>query len=1498
MRKKGKNMKRILTLLLAIVIGLGVLPPVQARAAEECTRPWNHAALTNEYKYERVSDEPFNGVRSYRLCSKCKEWVLVHDAIGDPDKGHQWKVVQKVPATCTTDGYDLYQCWCGLEEKANIVKATGHRFGDWKVVKAAACLEAGERQHECEECHTVEKEAIPAKGAHSFGEWKVVKEASCTEAGERQRECGACHTIEKEAVPVVEHEWTEWKETKKAACTEAGEEMRSCESCKKEEKRELAAKGHSFGEWTVAKAASCKEAGQEKRTCAVCKTDETREIAKSEHQWGAWTVTKQAGHGENGEEERTCKVCKEKETRVVDGDKPLAQAGSKGLAVLITQHLLTMGGEYAGETDGVMNEALADAIRVFEAANGFPETGVIYADTLQLLNERYLASFEGVLPRQGMLNSYASGLRTRLQIEDHCTSNEDGTHKNAAVVTGVQYLYGEEDMTLSLPQDKQHSFPEITESCAFMNDALTCTKCGYRQNFAWMFENGIGGIGGPAFYDYHEIIYLNTTEDLGLGNIENIAFDEPTDSLHWTPVEGAFQYHIVITGDGETVLIETKDARSYIERSFWHGLGEGQYIWYIQALDSDGMPRSNKTCFSWYYDGHKMPAPEGLSFQYAMVRWSFPYDGYEAKFRVNVSALTPSGEGYDEELLLETETENEELDVSALYFKNTLFPYGTQLKVSVQTIDATGKREDADPYETLVPYVRPDFLKAEVALNVRAGAGESYERIGSIKAGSCMLCWDHVTGDDGNYVLIGYDGYPGYVKRNFLSWFQPADFEVTVDLSDGRVVDVRVNIDGTLNMDDFKEKVKKHGHKVAEIKKRNGDVLQEGEVLIPDTRLKVEWVLAGSYYQVTFIRDGKKIRFTDPDTGKEQDYVILYGGGRSKTEMPEDVKRVFRNAAEKNAYWCTEKNGQGTIVTENTRRITEDMRTLYWCENSEQDFTLGEVPDLGSEIYREAKMDSSIRIGFLQRGDRIRILDTVVTGVKKEYTTKKGEIEYTLDFYKIYHYRLDTEGYILTRALERAGGVGRFPAVYFDANGGWCTVQVMTAKRQNEGDTEEDGYLLRHGALPTAARDGYIFLGWFDQRGKRIHEDYYRFKEKSTTLTAKWQPVSNTYASKTGVLVPDRSKGEFVRQGIEYYFNFDGNPDQGLRRPGEKVTVIDELGRRYCCVLEGRMVRWIDKENVCVDYRHLNGGELYAIKEYEHSEIGYIEGNGGLYIVGDKVKINGKKCYPVVYDSGVAEIEDQKNQGDIGCGYVVEIPPKKYGSIYLITEQWTDYDVYFDANGGYCDIQCLSREDFPRYITPDWLPVATQPGKKFLGWFTEPVGGRQFVNNEIFTGKTMTVYAHWEDKNHEKKYYSASKKDHVFQNTNAHSPVLASVEPGDVVLVLEGEVGIKGDGYVLVSAKGQTGYLNRDSLLNVELTRMVARIESGAGRSGASLNRKYMKELRKFPDKNKKVRNVKEGEEFFVFSLESGRYPGWASVSTPEGENGTAYVWSDALRYE
>ena len=53
-----------------------------------------------------------------------------------------------------------------------------------------------------------------------------------------------------------------------------------------------------------------------------------------------------------------------------------------------------------------------------------------------------------------------------------------------------------------------------------------------------------------------------------------------------------------------------------------------------------------------------------------------------------------------------------------------------------------------------------------------------------------------------------------------------------------------------------------------------------------------------------------------------------------------------------------------------------------------------------------------------------------------------------------------------------------------------------------------------------------------------------------------------------------------------------------------------------------------------------------------------------------------------------------------------------------------------------------------------------------------------------------------------------------------------------------------------------------------------------------------------FRNKNKKVRNVKEGEEFLVFSLESGRYPGWASVSTPEGENGTAYVWSDALRYE
>ena len=90
---------------------------------------------------------------------------------------HELKEVPGKAASCLEDGVETY--WmcdnCGsmysdkeqtaMIQEPVVIKATGHKFGEWKVIKEATASEKGEKQRTCQVCQFVEKAEIPATGA-------------------------------------------------------------------------------------------------------------------------------------------------------------------------------------------------------------------------------------------------------------------------------------------------------------------------------------------------------------------------------------------------------------------------------------------------------------------------------------------------------------------------------------------------------------------------------------------------------------------------------------------------------------------------------------------------------------------------------------------------------------------------------------------------------------------------------------------------------------------------------------------------------------------------------------------------------------------------------------------------------------------------------------------------------------------------------------------------------------------------------------------------------------------------------------------------------------------------------------------------------------------------------------------------------------------------------------------------------------------------------------
>lgn len=137
---------------------------------------------------------------SREVCSVCKE-VFKNET--KPATGHQHKKTDTLAATCTEDGYIRETCLdCGNVVKETILKAKGHKFVN--DIKKATCTEDGYVRQQCSVCKTYSGigRVLKATG-HAWGAWRVIKEPTYRSVGLRRSTCTNCGEYIDEEIPMI-----------------------------------------------------------------------------------------------------------------------------------------------------------------------------------------------------------------------------------------------------------------------------------------------------------------------------------------------------------------------------------------------------------------------------------------------------------------------------------------------------------------------------------------------------------------------------------------------------------------------------------------------------------------------------------------------------------------------------------------------------------------------------------------------------------------------------------------------------------------------------------------------------------------------------------------------------------------------------------------------------------------------------------------------------------------------------------------------------------------------------------------------------------------------------------------------------------------------------------------------------------------------------------------------------------------------------------------------
>ncbi|MBU5479880.1 leucine-rich repeat protein [Blautia sp. MSJ-19] len=139
-----------------------------------------------------------DGWKEVGVCEVCGEhYSYPTDENVIPATGHTWSedyVVDK-EATCTETGEKSKHCTvCDAKEDVQEIPALGHDFVS-KVTKKATCTADGTLTYTCSRCNETKTETIKATG-HKWSNWKRTTAATVFKPEVQTRKCSACNKSE------------------------------------------------------------------------------------------------------------------------------------------------------------------------------------------------------------------------------------------------------------------------------------------------------------------------------------------------------------------------------------------------------------------------------------------------------------------------------------------------------------------------------------------------------------------------------------------------------------------------------------------------------------------------------------------------------------------------------------------------------------------------------------------------------------------------------------------------------------------------------------------------------------------------------------------------------------------------------------------------------------------------------------------------------------------------------------------------------------------------------------------------------------------------------------------------------------------------------------------------------------------------------------------------------------------------------------------------------
>ena len=151
--------------------------------------------------------------------------------------GHKSVTDKAIPATCTTDGKTegSHCSVCGAVIKAqDIIKATGHKFGNWTTTKSSTCTESGTQIRKCETCGATESKSLSAKG-HTEVVDKAIPTTCTTDGKTEGSHCSVCGAVIKAQTTITAtgHKSSGWIVDKTASIGVKGSKHKECTVCKK-----------------------------------------------------------------------------------------------------------------------------------------------------------------------------------------------------------------------------------------------------------------------------------------------------------------------------------------------------------------------------------------------------------------------------------------------------------------------------------------------------------------------------------------------------------------------------------------------------------------------------------------------------------------------------------------------------------------------------------------------------------------------------------------------------------------------------------------------------------------------------------------------------------------------------------------------------------------------------------------------------------------------------------------------------------------------------------------------------------------------------------------------------------------------------------------------------------------------------------------------------------------------------------------------------------------